>query len=69
MPVEILRVAEDSKITLPNQELQHILSNWFRAYVQGSLPEIKNQFGVEGISIFPVRLELQGEIGLIPGGY
>ena len=65
MPVEILRVAEDSKITLPTQELHQILSNLFRAYVQGSLPEIKNQFGVEGVSIFPVRLGLQGEIGLI----
>jgi len=64
-PVEILRVAEYSRITLATQELHHILSNSFRAYAQGSLPEIKNQFGVEGISVFPVRLGLQGEIGLI----
>ena len=65
MPVEILRVAEYSKITLPTQELHHFLSNSFRAYAQGSLPEIKNQFEVEDISIFTVPLGLQGKIGLI----
>ena len=65
MPAEVLRVAEHRKMTLPTQELAPILNDSFTAYAQGSLPPISNRFGTEEISIFPVPLGLQGEIGLI----
>lgn len=64
-PVEILRVAQYSKITLSPHELQRVLSNSFTAYTQGPLPPITDQLGVEDISVFPVSLGLQGEIGLV----
>jgi PAS domain S-box-containing protein len=68
MPVEILRVAESSKINLPVQELRNLLGHSFAADTQGSRPQIRNRLGVEDISIFPVPLGVQGEIGLIALG-
>jgi len=65
LPVEILRVAEYSKIHLPPQELCNMLGASFADYAQGSLQLVGNRLGVEDISIFPVPLGVQGEIGLI----
>jgi len=65
MSVDILRVAEYGKIDLPPQELRNMLGDWFAAYAQGSLPQLRDRLGVEDISIFPVPLGVQGEIGLI----
>ncbi len=63
--VEILRVAESSKINLTYQELGNTLGDWFANYAQGVFQKIRNLSGVEEISIFPVPLGLQGEIGVI----
>jgi PAS domain S-box-containing protein len=65
VPVEILRVAEYSKIHLPPQELCNVLGASFADYAQGSLQRVRNRSGVEDISIFPVPLGVHGEIGLI----
>ena len=65
VPVEMLRVAEYSKIHLPPQELCSVLGASFADYAQGSLQQVQNRSGVEDISIFPVPLGVQGEIGLI----
>jgi thioredoxin reductase (NADPH) len=65
MPVEILRVAEDSKINLSAQEVRNMLGDSLAAYAQGSLPQIQNQFAVEGIAIVPAQLGVHGEIGVI----
>ena len=65
MPVEVLRVAECSKINLPPQELRNILGHSLAADAQGSLRQIRSQLGVEEISIFPVPLGIQAEIGVI----
>lgn len=65
MPVDILRVAEDSKINLPPQELRNMLGDPSVSNPRGSLPQIRNGSGVEDISIFPVPLGIQGEIGVI----
>ncbi len=65
MPVEVLRVAEYSKINLPPEELRDVLGDSLAADAQGSLSQIRNRLGVEGISIVPVPLGIQGEIGVI----
>jgi PAS domain S-box-containing protein len=65
MPVEILRVAKDAKVNLPQQELREVLGDWFSAGAPGSLPQIRSRLRVEEISIFPVPLGIQGEIGVI----
>jgi PAS domain S-box-containing protein len=63
--VEILRVSEYSKINLPAQDLRNMLGDPLAAYAQGSLPQIRNRFGVDEISIYPSPLGVQGEIGVI----
>ncbi len=65
MPVEILRVAQDSKIDLPSRELRNILGDSVVAGAQGSRPQIGNRLGGQDISIFPALLGVQGEIGVI----
>src|ERR1700735_2503655 len=45
MPVEILCIAEDSKINLSAQELRSMLGNSLGADAQGSLPHVRNQLG------------------------
>jgi thioredoxin reductase (NADPH) len=65
MPVEILRVAEDSKINLSAQEVRKMLGDPLAAYAQGSLPQIRNQLAAEGIAIAPAQLGVHGEIGVI----
>src|SRR6202046_5008656 len=64
-PVESLRVAKDSKISLSAQELRNLLGSLLRADAQGFLPQVRNQLGVEGISILTGQLGVQGEIGMI----
>lgn len=64
MPVDILRVAEVSKITLPAQELCNMLSNSFAADGQSFL-RIPTRSGVGDISVFPTPLGVQGEIGVM----
>jgi hypothetical protein len=65
VPVEILRVAKESKINLSAQELRNVLGNSLAAYAQGSLPQVRDQLGVEGISILSAQLGVHGEIGVI----
>src|ERR1700734_680145 len=54
IPVEILRVAEDSSLSA--QEVRDMLGDPLAAYAQGSLPQIRNQLVVEGIAISSVQL-------------
>ncbi|MGE5324014.1 MAG: PAS domain S-box protein [Actinomycetota bacterium] len=67
MPADILRV-DESRITLSPEELRDILGDPSADYTQASLRQIRNGLGVESISIFPVPLGLQGEIGMIALG-
>src|SRR5580692_11125313 len=65
MPVEILRIAEDSKINLSAEEVRNMLGDPLAAYAQGSLPQIRNQLALEGIAIVPAQLGVHGEIGVV----
>src|ERR1700733_11643380 len=64
-PVEILRVAKDSKINLSAEEVRNMLGDPLAAYAQGALPQIRNQLEVEGVAIVPAQLGVHGEIGVI----
>jgi PAS domain S-box-containing protein len=65
IPVEVLRVAEYSKIALSPDELGKIINKSFAGYAQGSLPQPCDGFRIEGISTFSVPLGIQGEIGIM----
>jgi PAS domain-containing protein len=67
-PVEMLRAAEYSKINLPAQELRNMLGHALTAYTQETLARIQSRLGLDGISLFPALLGIQGEIGVIVVG-
>ena len=67
-PVEVLRVAESSKINVPAEELRKAISDSFAGETQGSRPQRRNAFGAEEISTFPLLLGIQGEMGFIVVG-
>lgn len=63
VPVEVLRVAEYSKIVLSPGELGKIIGKSFAGCAPGSLPQLGDGFRIEGISTFSVQMGIQGEIG------
>src|SRR5271156_4706746 len=66
-PVELLRVADSCKLTVPPRDISAMLSNWLKDYGEDSLPPAGRQFG-EDIAIFPVPLGIHGEMGMIVVG-
>jgi PAS domain S-box-containing protein len=68
MPAEILRISDESKLSLSAEELREMLRDSSAERAQASLPQIRNGSGVDDISIFPVPLGVQGEIGMIALG-
>jgi PAS domain S-box-containing protein len=67
-PMEILRVADSSKVKVPPQGIGGMLSNWLERDGDNSLPLTGSQFGAENISILPIPLGIHGEIGVIVVG-
>jgi PAS domain S-box-containing protein len=67
-PLEILRVADSSKVKVSPQDIDVMLNNWLKRDGDNSLPLTGGQFGAENISIFPVPLGIRGEIGMIVVG-
>jgi PAS domain S-box-containing protein len=68
-PIEILRVADSCKLNVSSQEIARVLANWLGGDgPKPPLPPERNRFGDEELSIFPVPLGVQGEIGMIVVG-
>lgn len=67
-PIEILRVADSSKVKVPPQDIGLMLSNWLERDGDNSPPLTGSQIGAENISVFPVPLGIHGEIGMIVVG-
>jgi PAS domain S-box-containing protein len=68
VPSEIFRVADSCTLKLPAQDVSGMLSNWLKSDGDHSLSLTGSQFGDGNISIFPVPLGIEGEIGLIAVG-
>jgi PAS domain S-box-containing protein len=64
--LETIRIADSSKLKVSPEEIAKTLKNLFADNKPFS--PIRNQFGDKDISIFPVQLGLQGEIGFIAAG-
>jgi PAS domain S-box-containing protein len=71
-PIEMVRVAPTLKLALKlttrPQEIGEVLNHWFGDDPQKWPPLVRNPIGDEDISIVPLRLGLQGEIGVIVAG-
>jgi PAS domain S-box-containing protein len=68
-PLEIVRGAPSLKMTRQPQAIGEMLEQWFGSDLERWPPVIRNQIGDGGdISIVPLMLGLQGEVGLIAAG-
>jgi PAS domain S-box-containing protein len=67
-PVETVRLARSRKLTPRPQEICEVLNQWVGDDPQKWPRLARNAIGDENISIVPLRLGLQGEIGVIVAG-
>jgi len=67
-PMEVLRVADTCKLTVPLHDFGGMLTSWLEHEGNSSLRAARNRFEEEDISIFPVPLGIQGEIGMVVVG-
>jgi PAS domain S-box-containing protein len=68
-PLEIVQGAPSLKMTRQPQAIGEMLERWFGGDLERWPPVIRNQIGDGGdISIVPLMLGLQGELGLITAG-
>src|SRR5271168_131473 len=67
-PIEMVRFAESHKYILQPHEIGVVLKQWMGADPQEWPPLMRNHLGDRDISIVPLGLGLQGEIGVIVAG-
>jgi PAS domain S-box-containing protein len=68
LPIEMIRIAQPRKLTVQPQEICELLNNWLGPDPEKWSPLIRNPIGGAEIAIVPLRLGLQGEIGVIVAG-
>src|SRR5580704_13723218 len=68
VPLEMVRVAQSRKLFARPQEIGEVLNRWLGDEPQKWPPLARNSIGGEDISIVPLRLGLQGDIGVIVAG-
>src|SRR3984885_12564714 len=67
-PIEMVRFAPLQKYIAQPHEIGEILNDWLGADPQQWPPRMRNHWGDRDVSIVPLGLGLQGEIGLIVAG-
>jgi signal transduction histidine kinase len=67
-PIEMVRLAQSRELTTRPQDIGEMLNHWLGDDPQKWPPLVRNRIGDEDISIAPLRLGLQGEIGVIVAG-
>ncbi len=67
-PIEMVRVAQSRKLRAGAEEIGEVLNRQLGPDPQKWAPVVRNPIGDGDISIVPLRLGLQGEIGVIVAG-
>ena len=67
-PIEMVRFAQSRMLATRQDEIGPLLNRWLGADQQKWPPLIRNCIGDEDISIVPLRLGVQGDIGLLVAG-
>jgi PAS domain S-box-containing protein len=67
-PIEMVRFAPSQKHIAPPQEIGDVLKQWLGATPQEWPPLVRNHLGDRDISIVPLGLGLQAEIGVMVAG-
>ena len=68
MPLEMLRVAHPEKLTAGPNQITETIRRWLGSDARTSAPLTQHCIGGEDITVAPLRLGLQGEIGMIAAG-
>jgi PAS domain S-box-containing protein len=67
-PIEMLRVAPSERIIDRPQEIAALLGPWLESDPTQRMRRLKNPVGDGDISVVPLRIGLQGELGVIVAG-
>jgi PAS domain S-box-containing protein len=67
-PIEMVRVAQSQKLTARPREICEVLNRWLGSDARKWESLVRTPFGDGAISIVPLGLGLQGEIGVIVAG-
>ena len=67
-PIEMVRFAQSQKHIAPPHEIGEVLKQWLGTAPQEWPPLMRNPLGDRDISIVPLGLGLQGEIGVLVAG-
>jgi PAS domain S-box-containing protein len=67
-PIEMVRVAAARKIPDRTQEIAALLSAWLESEPNQQVQRLSNPVGDGDIAVVPVRMGLQGELGVIVAG-
>ena len=67
-PIETLRTAQLSIIGFSREEIRHALSHWLGENPQQLSEGVLRHLGGQEVSIFPIRMGIDGELGLIVAG-
>jgi PAS domain S-box-containing protein len=67
-PIEMVRFAQSQKHIAPPHEIGDVLKQWLGTAPQEWPPLIRNHLGDRDISIVPLGLGLQGELGVLVAG-
>jgi PAS domain S-box-containing protein len=68
VPIEMARIAQSSRLSVQMQEMGKVLGRLLGPDPEKWSPLVRNLFGDGDMSIVPLRLGLQGEIGVIVAG-
>ena len=67
-PIEMVRVAPSERIPDRPQQIAALLSTWLQSDANQQAQRLKNPVGDGDISMVPMRMGLQGELGVIVAG-
>ena len=67
-PIEALRTTQLSMIGFSREEIRHALNHWLGENPQLLSEGVLRHLGGQEVSIFPIRMGIDGELGLIAAG-
>ena len=67
-PIDALRTAPLSRTSHSREEIRHALSHWLGENPQQLSEGVLRHLGGQEVSVFPIRMGIEGELGLIVAG-
>src|SRR5277367_3305307 len=67
-PIDALRIAQFSGTSYRREEIRQALDHWFGEDPQQWSERVLAHLGAQEVSVFPIRMGIEGELGLIVAG-